>query len=71
MFICTSLRVLFVVIIQPLKSNWRGAPVKEVNRRTVWTGLGERQTSRHLLEFKRVTTAKDCEYELLIISYFF
>jgi hypothetical protein len=32
--------------------------------------LGERQTSRRLLEFKRVTTIKSCEYELLVISYF-
>jgi hypothetical protein len=34
-------------------------------------GLGERQTSRRSLEFKRVTTAKGGEYELLVINYFF
>jgi hypothetical protein len=49
----------------------RGVPVKEVNRRTLQKGFGERWTSRRLLKFKRVATAKDCEYELLVISYFF
>jgi hypothetical protein len=33
--------------------------------------LGERQTSKRLSEFKKVTTVKGCEYELLVISYFF
>lgn len=52
---------VIVVTVQPLKSNGRGAPVKEVNRRTLQNNLGERQTSKHLLEFKRVTIIKGCE----------
>jgi hypothetical protein len=52
------LRVLFVIIIQSLKSNWRGVSVKEVNRRTLQTGLEERQTSMRLLGFKIVTIVK-------------
>jgi len=38
------LELLFViiVIVQLLKSNWRGALVKEVKKRTLYKGLGER-----------------------------
>jgi len=28
MFICISLRVFHVFVVQPLKSDWKGAPVK-------------------------------------------
>jgi hypothetical protein len=42
-----------------------------INRRILQTGLRERQTSKRLLEFKMVIIAKGCEYELLVISYFF
>jgi hypothetical protein len=57
--------------VQLLKSNWSGASVKGSIEETLQTNLGERQTSRRSLEFKRVTTAKGGEYELLVISYFF
>jgi len=63
--------VIIVVTVQPLKSNKRGVLVKEVNQKTLQKGLGKRQTSRRLLEFKKVTAAKGCEYKLLVISYFF